>query len=240
VNIELDGIPLILVERDQAGGTTEVRNVSHISTSNRRSLVEHRVLGMEGSLFQDMGRAPVRISFEGSIQGKNAKERLEALRSKFRKGLPVPFSSDISGATDIPKVLMEDLKIEDMAGVEDKYWYTMVLLEYLEPPPEPQTPPTQDEEAHEWSEETAEDAVDSVNYLEGQVEGNEKSNVKVIVTGEDSEFSTKTDGDGRYRIDELPPGKYSITIDSEEYTEAEEEIIIGSDADGGEEAEDGG
>jgi len=158
MDIELDGIPLNKTEQNQTGGKLEVRNISNISTSDRREMVEHDIPGMEGNVFQNLGRSPVNISFDGILQGKSVKSILETIRSKFKQGIPLPFNSNISGAADVTKVLIDDLRIMEIGGVSNRYNYSIVLREYKEPPPEPTIPPSQDEKAKEWGEKTAEES----------------------------------------------------------------------------------
>jgi hypothetical protein len=229
LNIELDGIPLVWTEQDPGGGVTEIRNISNIDTIDKRSIVEHKIPGMEGSVFQDLGRFSVRISFDGSLQGKSAKSKIEVIRSKFKQGIPLPFNSDISGAMDITKVLIEDLHVENLAGSENRFRYSIVLKEYKEPPPEPITPPSQEEEAKKWSDNLAKDAISSINYLTGRAldsDGKPKEKLAVLVSSENGEFKAMTDKDGVYSLENLPPGKYTIRVDSEEYKGVEETIII--------------
>jgi flagellar biosynthesis GTPase FlhF len=221
LNIELDGIALIWTDQDSAGGITEVRNVSNITTNDKRSMVEHEVPGMEGNTFQDQGRSPVKISFAGSLQGKTAKSMIEVIRSKFKLGAPLPFNSDITGSTDVTKVLIEELNVEDIAGGANRYRYSIVLREYKEPPPEPVTPPTQDKEATE-----------SINCLTGKVldsDGNPRAGIGVIASSDDGEFKGETDEEGVYRLEDLPSGRYRVTVDSEEYEGIEEIVFIGSE-----------
>jgi hypothetical protein len=230
MDIELEGIPLNKTEQNQAGGVLDVRNISNISTSDRREMVEHDIPGMEGNVFQNLGRSPVNISFDGILQGKSAKSNLETIRSKFKQGIPLSFNSNISGAADVTKVLIDDLRITEVGGESNRYSYSIVLMEYKEPPPEPTTPPSQDEDAKEWAKKTAEEAVESINYLAGKVldsEGNPKSGVDVLAKSKNGEYTGKTNEDGIYRIDELPPGKYRIFVDAEEYKGVEEEVTIG-------------
>ena len=68
MSIELDKIPLIKHTRDDETGKTKVINsVYNVKVEERRSVVEHKIPGMEGGILQDLGREPVRISFEGVI-----------------------------------------------------------------------------------------------------------------------------------------------------------------------------
>jgi len=232
LNIELDGIALIWTDQDPAGGITEVRNVSNITTNDKRSMVEHEVPGMEGNAFQDQGRMPVRISFAGSLQGKTAKSMIEVIRSKFKQGAPLPFNSDITGSTDVTKVLIEELNVEDIAGGANRYKYSIVLREYKEPPPEPVTPPAQDRKAEQWAEEAAKEATQSINCLTGKVldgEGNPRSGIGVVASSNDGEFKGETDEEGVYRLEDLPSGRYRVTVDSQEYEGIEEIVFIGSE-----------
>jgi hypothetical protein len=245
MNIELDGIPLVKADTSPQGGQTEVRNVVNISTTDKRDMIGHKIPGMEGDVFQNLGRSPVVISFDGNFQGKTAKENLEVLRTKFKQGTPLPFNSDISGAADITQVLINDMRIEESATVTGRYHYFMVLQEYKVPPPEPVMPPAQDEEAAAWQEETAEEVAESINVITGKVldaGGNPKPGVTVRATGESGEYSVETDEEGIYRIDEATPGTYTVTVDSEEYEGIEEQVTVGSGEGSGEtggEAEEG-
>ncbi len=235
MNIELDSIELNKTIYDQNGGVEEVRYISNISTSDKRGMVEHEIPGMEGNVFQNLGRSPVSISFDGTFEGESAKSNLETIRSKYKQGIPLPFHSDVSGATDVTKVLIEDLRVEDVAGMTNRYKYSIVLMEYKEPPPEPTTPPSQDEQAEEWADDTADETVESINCLTGKVldsEDNPKSGVTVFARSYEGEYQAQTNDDGMYRIENIPPGKYKITVDSEEYQGIEEVVTIGK---GGEE-----
>jgi len=243
VNIEIDSIPLVRTEQNQAGAVVEVSNISNMQTSDKRNVIEHEIPGMEGNVFQNLGRSAVRISFDGTFQGKTAKNKIELIRSKFKQGTPLPFNSDISGATDVTKVMIEDLKVTETAGLANKFEYSILLREYKEPPPEPTTPPSQDGQAEEWADEVASETMDSINYITGKVldsEGNPKSGVSVLVTGDDGEHKLETDEEGIYRVDDLPPGDYKVKVDLEEYEGIEKEVTIGGGAGGETGAAEGG
>ncbi|MCE8426356.1 MAG: carboxypeptidase regulatory-like domain-containing protein, partial [Candidatus Methanoperedens sp.] len=230
MNIELDSIDLNKTLYDQDGGVEEVRYISNISTSDKRGMVEHEIPGMEGNVFQNLGRSPVNISFDGAFEGKTAKSNLEVIRSKYKQGIPLPFHSDVSGATDVTKVLIEDLRVDDVAGMTNMYRYSIVLMEYKEPPPEPTTPPSQDAQAEDWAENAANETVESINCLTGKVldsEDNPKTGIKVVARSYDGEYRGQTNDEGMYRIENLDPGKYKVTVISEEYEGVEEVVIIG-------------
>jgi len=232
MDIEIDNIPLIKrVEDPQTRVVSEIRNVYNISMGERRMIIEHKIPGSDDSILQDMGKEPLRISFEGIFLGEKAKENLQDLWSRFRQGKPLNFSSDITGIADVTKVLIEDLRIDDIAGNPNSYHYSIVLSEYREPRPPQAQPPSQEEQAQEEVQSQADDTVASIDYVTGKVldeEGNPKEGVEVVITKEDGqEYRVRTDDQGIYRQDDLPHGKYKVTINAKGYEEMEEEVEIG-------------
>jgi hypothetical protein len=232
MSIKLDDIELIKrVEDPQTRIIKEIRNVYNISTSERRIVIEHKIPGSDGGILQDMGKEPLRISFDGVFFGEKAKDNLQDLWSRFKQGKPLNFSSDVTGIADVTKVLIEDLRIDDISGNPNKYHYSIILREYREPrPPQAQPPPSQEEQAREEVQNQADDALASINYITGKVldeEGNPKEGVEVVITKEDGqEYRVRTDDQGVYRQDDLPPGKYKVTINAEGYEDLEEEVEI--------------
>ena len=118
-------------------GDVELRTVQHIGTVERRALVEHRVPGMAGSALQDLGRPSTSIKLEGVLFGEGARTQLEALRGKLRAAEPVSFAADIATATEIVDVLIEDLRVIEVAGRPGTFLYQIVLRESPPPPPPP-------------------------------------------------------------------------------------------------------
>jgi hypothetical protein len=107
--------------------------VQKINTGESRGLAEHRLPGLDGSIFQDMGTEPVAISLEGTIHGSEALSNLEELRSKFKEGEPVTFVADIATATEVALVLIEDLTVIEVAGRPNYFRYAIKLQQYQEP-----------------------------------------------------------------------------------------------------------
>jgi len=231
MSIELDGVKLISHVRDpETGATKELRSVRNISIGERRIIVEHRVPGLEGGILQDLGRVPVRISFDGMIFGDQAKDGLEIIRSKFKAGQAFPFNSSLTGIAEVTQVLIEDLSVDETSSVSNGYRYSITLREYSLPPEE-EEPPSQEEEAKESVDEASEDALTSVNYITGRVldgNGEPVRDVDVKITWEGGEFSLKTDEEGVYRKDNLEPGKYTVTVDSPGYEDKKREVEIKS------------
>ena len=116
-------------------GDVELRTVQNIATVERRALVEHRVPGMAGSAFQDLGRPSTSITLEGILFGEESRAGLESLRTKFQAAEPVSFTADITTATEIVDVLIEDLRVVEVAGRPGTFLYQIVLRESPPPPP---------------------------------------------------------------------------------------------------------
>jgi len=232
MSVELDGMILTKHFRDsETGATKELRSVYDVSVSEKRSIVEHKIPGLEGGILQDLGRESVRISFDGVFYGETAKEDLERILSRFKAGTPVPFSSDISGVAEVTQVLIEDFQIEDVSGVTNRYKYRIALREYSKPPEEEEPAPSQEEEAKEDIEEKTNDALASVNYLTGKVldeTGNPKKDVNVKIAWDEGEYTVKTNEEGVYRKDDLEPGKYTITVDAPGYEGIKTEVEMKS------------
>jgi len=230
MKIELDNIPLVM-QKEENGKIVEVRSVMNIKTYEKRRIVEHKIPGMEGNIFQDLGRDPVKISFEGTFQGGNAKENLETIRSKFKSGKEVPFASDITGASEVSQVLITEFDIEDTGGIKNQYRYYIELREYITPTEEETTAPEQEEQAEGAVEDKINDALGSINYITDKVldaNGNPKKDVDVKITWDKGEITIKTNEEGIYKQENLEPGKYTIKVDAEGYERTEKEVIIKS------------
>lgn len=230
MKIELDGIPLSTTVMGKMGQQQEVRSIRKITTTDRRNVMAYDVPGMEGSTFQNLGRSAVLITFDGLIIGKGARSVLETIRSKYKSGLPLPFNSDITGATDVTKVIVQELTISESTELMDHFEYIIVLKEFKEPPPEPTTPPAQDEEAEEWAEEIAAEALDSKNKVKGSVKGEDGQPVRdkeVVIACDGGEYLVTTDENGDYYVEDLPPGEYEVAVNDPAYDGQSQYIVVG-------------
>lgn len=117
-------------------GEYQVPGIQRIGAVEDRRLVEIAVPGMEGSLTQDLGSGSIAIHIEGTLAGDDARDGfLEKVRALFQAGKPVDFVADIASATSIDKIMVADLKVQEVAGASDSFRYRMVLTQYVEPPP---------------------------------------------------------------------------------------------------------
>ena len=162
MNIELDKIKLIKHDREE-GKTKVLNTVLNLNVSEKREIVEHRIPGMEGGVLQDMGRSPVKIDFEGMVYGKDSTDVLKELRSKFKAGKPMPFTSDLTAVTDITQVIIEDLEIFDVSGSPQNYKYRIKLREYIPPKKKDDPPPSQDADAKQSVDQKADNAKKDVD-----------------------------------------------------------------------------
>jgi Domain of unknown function (DUF6046)/DNA circularisation protein N-terminus len=130
MSISLDSIKLV---QRLAEDNKDIRNISFMKIEDKRSIIELEIPGSEGNILQDMGSDSVKISIVGELMGEDVVKGLESLQEKFQKNDPVPFSSDISGITEISKVIIEQLYIEQIQGNSSRFKYNIILLEYVEP-----------------------------------------------------------------------------------------------------------
>src|SRR5690606_12115794 len=106
------------------------------------------VPGLEGDFYVAEGRRATRFTLTGVVAGSEAAEGLEQLRGKFTAATPVTFVSDISTATRVESVLVEELGVREIAGRPERFEYALTLREFLPapepeiiPPPPPPPPP---------------------------------------------------------------------------------------------------
>jgi len=111
----------------------ELPQVQAITTCDRRSLAEHKPPGMAGSLLQNMGRRPTRLLLWGIVTGPESDDFAAKLDKKFRDGKPVPFTSDIVADSKIDQMMIDDLRLEQLAGKPGRYGYLLLLREFIKP-----------------------------------------------------------------------------------------------------------
>ncbi len=98
---------------------------------------------MSGSLLQNLGRRPARLALWGVADGPGALAFTQKLEAKFRDGKPVSFTPDIIKDAGIDQMIIEDFRLQDLAGKPNRFAYVLTLREFLKPL-EPDTAPSID------------------------------------------------------------------------------------------------
>lgn len=111
----------------------ELPQVQELDITERRDLAEHRAPGMDGSLLQNLGRGPACLALWGVATGPTALELTEQLDAKFRAGEPVAFVADITTDSEIEEMLIDDLRLQELAGRPDRVAFALTMREYVEP-----------------------------------------------------------------------------------------------------------
>ena len=115
-------------------GDIELTSVQDVRADDNRTLVELRVPGQAGSVFQDLGRAPASVVLAGLLVGEGAADTLERLRAAYQKAKALAFASDIAIGTELTEVVIADLVVRQESGYRDRYRYTLKIREHVEPP----------------------------------------------------------------------------------------------------------
>jgi hypothetical protein len=119
-------------------GGWEVPRIERIRASEARRLAVLPVPGLAGDLQQDLGRGALVVEIAGSLSGDDARDAfLAEVRERFLAGSPVDFVADITKESELERVLIERLDLEERAGDPDGFRYRVVLREYTEPPEPP-------------------------------------------------------------------------------------------------------
>jgi len=111
----------------------ELPQVQEIDLLERRSLAEHRAPGMDGSLLQNLGRSPACLALWGVATGPDALDFAEQLDAKFRAGEPVSFVADIVEGAEIERMVIDDLRFQEVAGKPARAAFALTLREHIEP-----------------------------------------------------------------------------------------------------------
>jgi len=133
----------------------KINTVENVVMDGKRWLVEHRIPGRSGMdsgvssiILQDMGRLPMRISFEGVLSGDNTPEernpvsgpalkdrkvlkKLELLKWFYKKRKPLFFACNLINHADIAtKVMIEKLHFKEEHLVNHQVGFKCTLVEY--------------------------------------------------------------------------------------------------------------
>jgi outer membrane protein OmpA-like peptidoglycan-associated protein len=125
----------------------ELQQVQRIEAGQDQVLEAHRVPGLETDFLQRLGRRAAAVELDGVISGADAASALKGVRDKFRAGEPVAFVADIAAATRVQQVLVERMRVRELAGRPQRFEYAIRIRELIAPPavdteaPPPEPPP---------------------------------------------------------------------------------------------------
>ncbi len=115
-------------------GKIELIGLTNIYTEDARNLVQQRVPGQSGSVFQDLGREPVTVVMEGILLGEDTQASLEELRQAQMKARPLSFAADAVAGADLTEVIIADFQVKQLAGHQNRFSFHLKVREHQEPP----------------------------------------------------------------------------------------------------------
>ena len=93
------------------------------------------IAGLEGDLQQRTNRRSHRVHLTGVLAGDTAGDDLKKLQDAATAGAELDFSSDITSALDLQKVVIAELRSVDAAGEPNRFLYSLLLVESPPLPP---------------------------------------------------------------------------------------------------------
>jgi hypothetical protein len=119
-------------------GSWEVPRIERIATKEMRRFAVLPVPGLSGDLHQDLGRGALAVEISGSLYGDEARDEfLKELREKFLAGEAVDFIADIVKESELERVLIVSLSLDEQSNNADVFRYLIAMREYTEPPEPP-------------------------------------------------------------------------------------------------------
>jgi len=116
-------------------GDIALTRLRAVEVDEDRNLVEFRMPGATGSVFQDLGRGALRLILRGVLLGEQALRDIEVLRAAHAEAMPLSFSGDIAVGSEITDVLIELFEVRQVPGHTFRYEYLLRVREWTEPPP---------------------------------------------------------------------------------------------------------
>jgi hypothetical protein len=97
--------------------------------------VPTRVVGLDGDVQQRSGRPSHTVQITGVLFGDSAAADLATLQKAGQTGDELTFSSDITKALDLQKVVISSFRALEVAGVPSRFEYDIVVTESPPLPP---------------------------------------------------------------------------------------------------------
>lgn len=111
---------------------TSVQQMDHVMSAGFQRLP---VPGLDGDVLQRAGRGSHHIWIRGLFSGDTAMADLGALQQLVSDGDEVPFSADITVALELERVVVADLRAQEVAGTANLVGYEICLVESPPLPP---------------------------------------------------------------------------------------------------------
>jgi len=116
-------------------GDISLAFVQQIEHTLAGGFVSTRIAGLAGELQQRSGRPSHRIQMAGVLFGTEATDQLKTLQDAATNGEELPFSSDITKALNLQRVVITSFRVIEMAGQPDRFLYELSLAESPPLPP---------------------------------------------------------------------------------------------------------
>jgi hypothetical protein len=112
-----------------------LKAVQEIRQWTTRDFAAQRILGLDGTLHQDLGRRSHRVWLWGYLLPATAADDLKTLQGKAAAGTEVTFSADIVTALSVEKMVIEAFECEQRVGPAGQLAYALALSEAPPLPP---------------------------------------------------------------------------------------------------------
>jgi hypothetical protein len=112
--------------------------LDYVTRARQRTVHHSRsvpVAGLAGDVQQVLGRASYEIDISGVIVGEDAADKLRSLQEKVATGGETTFTSDITTALALDKVIIVEAEFEEGGGRPRYYDYRLLIRESPPLPP---------------------------------------------------------------------------------------------------------
>ena len=113
----------------------ELKAVQWIREETDAAFARQRVVGLDGTLHQKVGRASHRVTLGGALLPDSATDDLKKLQTKAAAGDEITFTADITTALDVQKYVIESIAADQLPGASGQFTYRIVLSESPPLPP---------------------------------------------------------------------------------------------------------
>lgn len=113
----------------------ELKAVQQIRQETYQDFVQHRAIGLDGTIHQKIGRRSHRVWLWGYLLPASAADDLKTLQEKASQGAEVTFTADIVTALAVDKMVIESFQAEQRIGLAGQTAYAITLAESPPLPP---------------------------------------------------------------------------------------------------------